>query len=179
MNVEHLRKLLYGKKYIVGVDIGNDGSIFKNVTDSVSLQMMPESWDRRSAAITRIHQSFDADVVYAEDVHTMPGQGVVSSGVLMEQKGFIRGTCAGQGIRLEFMRPIQWQECFTMKRTKHFASETLWKKHLAEIAREHVEGPLVNEITHKNADSVLIWIWAAHKELGQPMIRLNSQLSFL
>jgi len=50
-----------------------------------------------------------SDAVYLERVHTMPGQGVASSGKFMMHYGFLRGVLVALGIPFEEVSPLKWQ----------------------------------------------------------------------
>ena len=119
-----------------------------------------------------------ADIIVAEDVHTFPGQGVVSNGTLMKNRGRIEGMSAALGIQVHWIQPLQWIECYTLKRTKHFESKRKWKCHLAEIAKEMVDDSLVNEINLKTADAFLIWNYAASQQTEEPMTRIGFNFKF-
>jgi len=48
-------------------------------------------------------------LVYIERVHTMPGQGIASSGKFMQHYGFLRGVLVALGIPFEEVSPLKWQ----------------------------------------------------------------------
>lgn len=52
--------------------------------------------------------------VVMENVHAFPGQGSVATATLMEQKGIIRGLCAGFGYTLNTVEPKTWQKHYGM-----------------------------------------------------------------
>lgn len=113
---------------------------------------------------------FEVGVIYAENVHPYAGQGIVSSGSLMEKKGELIGIARALNIPIKWVEPLSWIQCFTLKRKKHFDSKTQWKKHLVEVAQKEVP-LLVNEIDLNTADAVLLWIYGAHLSSGTPMTR--------
>lgn len=103
-------------------------------------------------------------LIIAEDVHTMPGQGGVSGGSLMQSKGIIIGIAAAIGVKLVLIQPLKWIETFTLKRTKHFDSKNEWKKYLKTIA----EGLCpTHDFTLKTTDAFLIWYYYARVLRGE------------
>jgi hypothetical protein len=155
---------------ILAIDIGNNGGFAWNFHPDrcFELRVMPEDvMDRWFAAA---HCS--PDIIVAEDVHTIHGQGIVSNGTLMKNKGQVEGFCAAMEIEPHWIQPLAWIQCFTLKRTKHFANKHKWKQHLIEIAKGIAYGfsdSLVNEINEKTADAFLIWNYAASQQTDQPL----------
>lgn len=156
---------------ILAIDIGNEGGMVYNWYPQTNIEIRPmskelhENWMVMAGAM--------ANIIVAEDVHTFHGQGLVSSGTLMKNRGRIEGMAAALDIEVHWIQPVQWIECYTLKRTKHFKHKRDWKKHLAEIAKEMVDDSLVNEITLKTADAFLIWNYAASQHTEQPLKQLN------
>lgn len=152
---------------ILAVDIGNEGGMFANdfKYDSLSMARMPKT--HRGQWLKFMENC--PGVVVAENVHTFHKQGIKSNGTLMANRGRIEGFCAALDIRPQWIEPMAWIECYTIKRKKHFTTLTLWKKHLAEIARKLAPESLVNEIDLHTADAFLIWNYAASQQTAEPM----------
>jgi crossover junction endodeoxyribonuclease RuvC len=108
---------------IAGIDPGLDGAIA--VFDGESLEihdlpMLTISGGRKtrrilnpeslSSLLLRINPSF----VYVENVHTMPKQGIVSSGRLMETFGIIRGVLGALQLPRAFVEPRTWKRRFAL-----------------------------------------------------------------
>lgn len=154
------------KLNILAIDIGNEGGMFSNdCTGKCFIARMPK---------THRDQWMDfcgsnPHAVIAENVHTFGGQGIKSNGTLMANRGRIEGFAAALDISPQWIEPLAWIECFTLKRSKHFATKTLWKKHLMEIARKIAPGSIVNEINLHTADAFLIWNYAASQYTEQPI----------
>lgn len=192
-NTSPLRKLFVNPSLVnetlMGVDIGNAGGMCVNLNGNLFVHEMPEEVTER----WKILNAYGPDVIAAENVHAFAGQGSVSTGVLMKNRGQIEMAYAALGSKMEFINPLNWIRCYTMKRKKHFkrtkeeyleqkekgiVGET-WKGHLQGLARDMVGGALVNErITQKVADAILIWNYQASILIGQPMKPMGLQFSF-
>lgn len=156
---------------ILAIDIGNKGGLVWNHHPDKSLEIrdMPEDvMDRWFATALG-----NPDIIIAEDVHPFHGQGVVSTGTLMQNKGQVEGFASAMEIEIHWIQPIQWIECFTLKRTKHFSNKPQWKRHLIEIAKSIADGSFVNEINDKTADAFLMWNYAASQQTEHPLKPLS------
>ena len=80
-----------------------------------------------------------------------------------ENAGFIKGVLQTLGIRLELVRPQEWQKAFGLGTASACASKSIWKNKLkAEAQRRfpHLK------ITHKTGDALLILEYALMKGLN-------------
>jgi len=152
---------------ILAVDIGNEGGlVFNRAKQSrLGIYRMPEFVKELWLLVEQIKPT----IIIAENVHSMPNQGVVAIGTLMKNRGRLEGVAAAAGINPKFIEPLRWMECYTLKRTKHFPTKTQWKNHLIGIAKG-----LVNEnekpfIDKRTADAFLIWNFAASQYTTTPM----------
>lgn len=152
----------YDFDVIVGIDIGIHGGIsfFDTVSDELlALYPMPimkvEKSDKEVNALDIIKLKYileipkvhgDSALVAFENIHAFPGQGAVSTGTLMEQKGIIRGLVAGLGYTELQVNPKTWQKTFdivppkdlkgtTGKKTKSLRKAWLKEKSLS-VAKE-------------------------------------------
>lgn len=166
MNNEKFNFLIDQGIQVTAVDIGESGGIvyYGKFLDKLLMCDMPETPLGEVSSLARSTGS-----VYAENVHTFPGQGVVSMGSLMQRKGRIEGATLALRRKIHWVNPLNWISCFTIKRSKHFSSKKEWKNHLLVIALE-ITGD--GRITLNTADAVLLWIYAAYNELGQPMKKI-------
>lgn len=157
---------------IMAVDIGINGGIVFNDRNELHILPMQDDlfwlWDRLRYARQ----------VVAENVYTMPKQGIVSAGTLMEGKGVIKGMCAASGIEPNLIRPLSWIEVYTLKRRKHFETKPHWKKHLLEVAMGIVPSEYREQINLKTCDAFLMWNWAAAKHTGVELSAFK-QLHFI
>jgi len=95
----------------LGIDPGQSGGLalidYVGNHSAVLLQPMPETerdvWDWITANV-----GDETAVAMIEQVHTMPGQGIASSGKFMQGYGFLRGCLTAAGIPFEAVRPQQW-----------------------------------------------------------------------
>jgi len=123
--------------------------------------------------IPRVHG--DTALVVMENVHAYPGQGSVATATLMEQKGIIRGMCAGLGYTEEFVEPKTWQKHYDMIPPKDLKggsaskTKTLRKKWLKEkslsVAKERFPD-WVEKVGKSDglSDALLIGEWYIKKE---------------
>lgn len=160
---------------ILAIDIGNEGGMVYNWTPEKWFVIKPMSDELAKNWEVMAHSM--ADIIVAENVHTMPLQGVVSNGTLMKNRGRVEGMAAALKIEINWIEPLKWIECFTMKRTKHFKHKRDWKKHLSEIAKSMVDDSLVNEITLKTADAFLMWNYIASQHTDEPILPIGPKFA--
>ncbi len=136
----------------------------KNVLDYLQLLFLLER--------PRLHG--DSALVVFEDVHAFPGQGVVSVGSLLEQKGAIRGMSVALGYEVKMVSPKEWQKHFGMIPPKELRGEmvsqtkTLRKKWLKEkslvYARDYFPEykEKLTKTAHGLSDALLIGKWCLY-----------------
>lgn len=90
--------------------------------------------------------------IAVEDVHTMPGQGIASSGKFMRAAGAIEAVAALVGDSVTLVRPQVWKKSHALIGTD--------KKASLELAR-HIwpDAPLKLAKHHGRADALLIALW--------------------
>jgi hypothetical protein len=151
---------------ILAFDIGNSGGLVSNCFGVLDIRKMPEDlkvlWEY-------VHNS-GATYILAENVHAFSGQGVVSVGTLMKNRGIIEGMCAAYGVTPIFVEPRAWIQCYTLKLKKHFKNKNMWKKYLLEIALAIAPSELHDRLNLNTADAFLIWNWAASLKTSQPLV---------
>src|SRR5689334_5855741 len=110
---------------LMAIDIGNKGGICYNMGSKIVFYPMP--WDTKenpdphlTLKKWRSISEPNPDIIVAEDVHAFAGQGIVSTGTLMKNRGQIEMASAAMGLNANFIQPLSWIECYTMKRKKHF-----------------------------------------------------------
>lgn len=91
-----------------------DGKI-SNVIDLPRLKYLLE--------VPKFHEDSKVLVVF-ENIHAFPGQGSVSTGTLMEQKGIIRGITVGLGYDEMQVNPRTWQKEFEIIPPKELKGST-------------------------------------------------------
>jgi crossover junction endodeoxyribonuclease RuvC len=90
--------------------------------------------------------------IAVEDVHTMPGQGIASSGKFMRAAGSIEAVAALAGDRVVLVRPQVWKKYHGLIGTEKVAS--------LELARSlWPEAPLKLKKDHNKADALLMAMW--------------------
>lgn len=174
---------------VIAIDVGLTGAVtfFDTVSGEVlNVNPMPTyKWLKNGK--TRNHLDIEklvhileipkshseSAIVVFEDVHAFPGQGSVSTGVLMEQKGVIRGIINTLGYAEYPISPKEWQKWFDMIPPKDLKgksasqTKTMRKKWLKEksltLAREKfpewVDTKLKLSTAHGVSDSMLIGKW--------------------
>jgi hypothetical protein len=160
---------------ILAIDIGDKGGFVWNdtVTKELVIEPMPDDLEKQ----WMVFQRSGCEIIVAENVHTMPGQGIVSNGTLMRNKGVCEGMAAALGIEIHFIEPLKWIECYTVKRTKSFSSKRYWKKHLIEIAKEMADSDLLMSLVNeRTADAFLIWNYAASQQTPEPLRLMGLKL---
>lgn len=116
----------------------------------------------------------DTCLVVFENVHAFAGQGVVSVGSLLEQKGMIRGIARALGYAELQVTPTVWQKHFGMvppkdlkgdsaKKTKTLRKAWLKSKSL-EIAKQKFPDTVSKITDHGLSDALLIGLWYLEKE---------------
>lgn len=167
---------------LIAVDIGKSGGLCFNEHKTgyqLSITQMLSEIGMAELFIQKMPH-----IAVAEDVHTFGGQGIVSSGVLMEQKGVLIGICRALRIKLVFIQPKEWIQCYTLKGRSDFQSVrkdgktknniTLWKKHLIEIAQSLKPD---TKFTSGTADAFLMWNYYA-SILVNDRLPSKNQLTF-
>lgn len=152
----------------MAVDFGKNGGFAWNEDGVLHTYDMPKKdGEQDNRMINRLIAKVKPKVLYGENVHAMPSQGVVSVGTFMEGKGFICGMCIAWKVAVELFEPAAWTRWYGIGGTKDFRKPngerdiTAWKEHLHRHAISRF--PSV-EITRKCADAVLIWNYALNPE---------------
>ena len=140
--------------HIIGIDPGQSGGIARMVEYSgagfvVKTWPMPQTEkdiaDLLADLVTELLWGA-SDAVYLERVHTMPGQGIASSGKFMMHYGFLRGVLVALGIPFEEVSPLKWQRALGCLS----GGDKNVTKQKAQQLFPHLT------ITHKTADALLI-----------------------
>lgn len=158
-----LQNLVNEKTAITAVDIGNEGGVCWN-NGVTKLPQVPRDQYNLIYGI-----SGTPGFIIAENIHTIVGFDLSSQGALMRNRGILEGIAAAIPTQIQWIEPMTWMRCYTLKRSKHFATKRMWKKHLCEIAKELVPDEMLDLINLQTADAFLIWYYAAHIAIGQPL----------
>lgn len=150
---------------VLAVDIGNNGGMVGNEGNCLVIRPMPQHTKDQWAEF----RSFHPRAVYAENVHTFAGQGIVSQGTLLKNRGRIEGYAAAYGADIQWIEPLKWIEKFTLQRRKHFTDIKKWKKHLLETAKEIADEETLSYLTLETCDAYMMWIYAASIVAGKPL----------
>jgi len=63
-----------------------------------------------ASAVAELFREYNVTHAIIEDVNTMPGQGIASSGTFMKAVGTLFGVAAGHGAVILWVRPTQWKK---------------------------------------------------------------------
>jgi hypothetical protein len=140
---------------IVGIDPGKTGAI-AHFTSSMHVTTMPATvHDIRDyfSSLKLIMEAGDTIEVFLEAVHSMPGQGVSSCFTFGKGVGHLEGIMAAMLIPYTTVTPQKWQKHFSLPKSKEFATKTLWKAHLREVALKRWPSM---QIKREQGDAVLI-----------------------
>lgn len=164
---------------ILAVDLGKKGGMVWNTSETgafMSVAKMPEDIFERASLI----KSVVPDIIVAENVRIWAGFDIAAGATFMIGRGFLDGVAATMRIKVDYIEPLSWIECYTMKRQKNFtklskgrevSDKAAWKNHLLELAHK-LDSTLVNEITLDTCDALLIWNFIARK-LANPMKKIG------
>ena len=181
---------------VISIDIGKTGGIaFFEVAECdheghglLSLHSMPVMEVTKADGTTKTEVDLeklvffmerpkvrgDTCLVVFENVHAFAGQGVVSVGSLLEQKGMIRGIAGALGYDTLQVTPTVWQRHFgmvppkdlkgdTAKKTKTLRKAWLKDKSL-ELAKKKFPDTVSKITDHGISDALLIGLWYLEKE---------------
>ena len=96
----------------------------------------------------------DAAMIVIEDVHSMPKQGVASTGKFMRAAGAIEATAALLGFEFELVTPQKWKKyhgLIGLPKTASLDLARAWYPNAAE--------PLKRQKDHGRADAILMALW--------------------
>lgn len=133
--------------FYAGIDPGKTGAIaFLDENGTLdSVEDFPQS-----LAVVK-DKVADIKMVYLEEVHAMPKQGVVSTFTFGENFGWWKGVLSALGIPFRTVRPQDWQKGLVPKRGG------MTDKPGLEVARQMFpDAPLSRKKDHNRADALLL-----------------------
>ena len=134
--------------YYIGIDPGKTGAMaVLSITGGfLAVHDFEESFDElKKLALNQ------PTMVYLEEVHSMPKQGVASTFAFGENFGWWKGILQAFGVPFKTIRPQDWQKGLVPKRG------TLTDKPSLSVARQlYPEAPLNLKKHHNRADAILI-----------------------
>ena len=144
------------KKIFIGLDPGSSSGAYGIVDQEgnyVSCGEIPTVLGRVDAIALCACISLSVEAYIAvEDVHTMPKQGIASSGKFMRAAGAIEATAALTGAPMILVTPQCWK--------KHHGLIGTEKKASLELARQQwPDAPLKLAKHHGRADALLMALW--------------------
>lgn len=137
---------------VIGIDPGKSGGVAVldldgNVEVCLGIGKMTDQDLWRLLALQ------EPGVVYLEKVHSSPQMGVVSAFTFGECYGKIYMAAIAAGLRLELVRPVQWQKSLGLKTAKKKLGSAENKRRNKARAQELYPG---QKVTHEVADALLI-----------------------
>ena len=148
------------EKTVVAIDPGKTGGIAVWTFGVAGCRPMPATGGDIVALLRGIKSASDKSG--AETVCIMEGTGGYVKGrplpgsamhKMGENCGFLKGAIQALGMRLELVRPQDWQKGFGLGTASACASKTIWKNKLKAEAQRRF--PHLR-VTHKTADALLI-----------------------
>jgi Holliday junction resolvasome RuvABC endonuclease subunit len=142
------------RKIFYGIDPGSASGAWGAVDDTgafVGCGDLPVK-DGRILALELRDILLAPEHIAIEDVHTMPGQGIASSGKFMRAAGAIEAVAALTGAQVTLVRPQVWKKHHDLIGTEKVAS--------LELARAlWPDAPLKLAKHHGRADALLMALW--------------------
>ena len=144
------------KKIFIGLDPGSSSGAYGIVDQEgnyVSCGEIPTVLGRVDAVALFACISLSVETYIAvEDVHTMPKQGIASSGKFMRAAGAIEATAALTGSPMVLVTPQRWKRHHNLIGTE--------KKASLELARKLWRDAPLKLVKHHNmADALLMALW--------------------
>lgn len=144
-------------KALLSIDPGKGGAVALFVDSRpVWVEKWTDEFEMSDLILDAQNQYAELSAVI-ENVHSMPGQGVVSMFSFGENYGIWRGILIALGIPHERVSPQKWQQGYGVGMHKKQAK----KQALCRIAKEHF--PQLKP-TLKTADALLIGEWATQNK---------------
>ena len=140
---------------VIGIDPGVNGGIAVIYGDTnVTSFKMPETERDISDCFREVSDYAQLEnenvIVYLEKVHSMPGQGVVSTFTFGQNYGLLRGILITLGFAIYDVTPQKWQKELGISKSE---SKTIHKNKLKGLAQQWFPD---QKVTLKNADALLI-----------------------
>lgn len=133
----------------IGIDPGKTGAVA--ILDDKGNYINVLDFGQEELMSTLIDYAPVVKFAYLEKVHSMPGQGVVSTFSFGENFGWWQGVLGSLGIPYTTIRPQDWMKKYSLQKTS--ASD----KPGLEVARKlFPEAPLHLKKHHNRADALLI-----------------------
>jgi hypothetical protein len=151
---------------VIGIDPGMTGALATiSLTDNtICLSLIP--FKKLSGLLygaKDIQQAiYDCHVIYLENVHAFPGQGVSATFTFGEQVGRIQGHILAQSKTWESVTPTLWQK--TLGLTGPYPTKVLRKQAHVKKAKE-LFPDYKDIITLDTADAILITEYGYRKEM--------------
>ena len=156
---------------LIAIDPGMNGGlavriehdIFHGVHVEELAHKMPDTIKDIIDCLRIPHNNTGENIIYLEDVHTMKGQGIVSSGKFMRHQGCLETAAICLGYKLIYVRPQVWQKALGLL-TKKGDSKTQHKNKIKAFAQQRY--PNI-KVTLATADALAILEYAKEKEKGE------------
>ena len=159
------------KTVLLGIDPGVSGGIAVRSTDGrvVAHAMPPTMGDTVDLLIEEVRAAHAEGHIVSATMELVGGYaggaGQPGSAMFKFGRGFgaIESACYALGIRLNLVRPQDWQKALGLGTSKSHASKTAWKNHLKTRAQQLYPAQRVNL---KVADALLILEFATKNSLN-------------
>ena len=133
----------------IGIDPGKTGAVA--ILDDKGNYINVLDFGQEELMSTLIDYAPVVKFAYLEKVHSMPGQGVVSTFSFGENFGWWQGVLGSLGIPYTTIRPQDWMKKYSLQKSSAYDKPGL------EVARKlFPEAPLHLKKHHNRADALLI-----------------------
>ena len=158
------------KKIIIGCDPGASGGIAARCGRDILTRKLDGNLHELALWINGLRYKFEDEppVIYIEEVPKYVGRNIPSSSSFTLGKSFgeLLGLSTGLGLRIERVRPQEWQkDVGAGSRKEYFGSlkkcDTTWKNHLKSLACDYF--PTV-KVRLWNADALLLLEYGTKRE---------------
>ena len=147
-------------KTLIAIDPGQSGGIAIQEAGVSQAHKMPDTITDIRDGLLNVLEFQDDVVVYLEDVHSMPGQGVASSFKFGRGFGNLEAIAICLGYKLIYVRPQVWQKALGLL-TKKGDSKTQHKNKIKAFAQQRY--PHI-KVTLATADALAILEYAKLQE---------------
>ena len=144
------------QKIFIGLDPGSSSGAWGAINESgqyIDCGEIPTDNGRVAAVDLYLRINYEKEIhIAVEDVHTMPGQGIASSGKFMRAAGAIEAVAAIIADSVTLVRPQVWK--------KYHGLIGMEKKASLDLARYMwPDAPLKLAKHHGRADALLMALW--------------------
>lgn len=134
MSDENKQILMGYQTKVLACDPGKSGALAYDTPEGmVAVKMKSLKGSRR--ALYELIRKIDPMVIFIEEVHSMPGQGVVSCFTFGREVEKLEMCAVALDIPYKYIRPRVWTEAMCIGKSKDYENKRAWKKKILERAQ--------------------------------------------